>query len=80
LELVNTAERQKIRKQISDSMIKENWTEQAIQLTENSKEESQSMEEFFRNEMKILIYDKNLPNHRRHQRLLSLIEKVLTER
>ena len=49
-------------------------------MIEKSKANSASLEEYFQNEMKILMNAHNLQNHKRHKRLMELIEKVQSER
>ena len=45
-------------------------------LLEESKANSASLEEYFSNEMKVLLHANSLRGHHRHQRLMELIEKV----
>ena len=49
-------------------------------LIEKSKANSASLDEYFQNEMKILMNAHNLQNHKRHTRLMELIDKVQSDR
>lgn len=69
-ELVTPAERQKLRKQIADAMVREEWIPEAMHLVEQAKTDSKSINEHFLYEMKVLMHDHNLPTHIRHQRLI----------
>ena len=40
---------------------------------------SESLEDYFQNEMKVLMNAHSLQNHKRHKRLMELIEKVQNE-
>lgn len=73
---VPPADRQKLRKQIADAMVRENWIPEAMHLVEQAKSDSNSIQEIFLYEMKVLMHDHNLATHLRHQRLLNLVEKV----
>lgn len=44
---INSTERQKYRKQISESLIKEEWVPEAMHLVEKAKTDSSSTEEWF---------------------------------
>ena len=78
--LVGIPEKQKKRGPIQTQLVKERWTKQAVNLIEKSKANSASLEEYFQNEMKILMNAHNLQNHKKHKRLMELIEKVQSER
>ena len=78
--LVGIQEKQKTRRQIHSHLVKERWTKQAVNLIEKSKANSATLEEYFQNEMKILMNAHNLQNHKRHKRLMELIDKVQSER
>ena len=45
--IVSLPERQKMRRQMSISLIKEDWTREAVILLEKSKEDHQSLDEYF---------------------------------
>jgi len=74
--LISSKERQKMRKQIADQLIREDWTPEAMNLVEKAKAECKDLQDFFFYEMKVLIHDSHLATHKRHQRLIKLIEKV----
>ena len=73
-------EKQKYRRQIMNHLVKEKWTKEAVNLIEKSKSDSASLEEYFQNEMKILMNAHNLKKHKRHHRLMELIDRVQGER
>ena len=77
---VSVQEKQKYRRTIHTQLVKERWTTEAVTLIEKSKADSSGLEEYFQNEMKILLHAHNLKSHHRHQRLMELIEKVQSER
>jgi hypothetical protein len=66
VELVTPAERQKLRKQIADAMVREEWIPEAIHLVEEAKASSKTIQEEFLYEMKVLMHDSSLPTHIRH--------------
>ena len=74
--IVTLQERQKMRRQISNSLTKEGWTREAVTFLEKSKDDSESLDEYFQNEMKILMHDHTLQNHKRHRRFVQLIDKI----
>lgn len=47
-------------------MVREDWTTEAMHLVEKAKVDSKSIQDFFMYEMKVLIYNSNLPTHKRH--------------
>ena len=49
-------------------------------MIEKSKAHSASLDEYFQNEMKILMNAHNLKNHKRHKRMMQIIEKVQSDR
>ena len=49
-----------MRRQIHGYLVKERWTKQAVNLIEKSKANSATLEEYFQNEMKILMNAHNL--------------------
>jgi hypothetical protein len=57
-------------------LLREEWIPEAIDLFEKQKELSLEIEEQFANEMTVITHDKRLSNHKRHQRMVQLIEKV----
>ena len=65
-----------MRRQMSQSLIREQWIEEAVTLTEKSKLDSETLDEYFQNEMKILLHDNTLKNRNRHMRFVQLIDKV----
>lgn len=73
---INTQERQKRRKVIAEALLKEDWIPESIDLYEKQKMTSTKIEDQFGQEMQIITSDKRLSNHKRHQRLVQLIERV----
>ena len=73
---MNENERQKCRRYIADSLVKEEWIPESMELYEKQKMAAKDTEEYYNNEMTLLTNDKRLSNHKRHQRLIHLIEKV----
>jgi hypothetical protein len=67
-----------LRKEISQSLLQESWVEEAVNLVETSKLAARDVEEFFLNELSVLIYDKSLSNHKRHERFMQLVEKCIS--
>ena len=65
-----------MRRQMSQSLIREQWIREAVTLTEKSKLDSETLDEYFQNEMKILLHDNTLKNRNRHMRFVQLIDKV----
>jgi len=47
-------------------LIKEKWSQAAVAVIEKSKVDSANLEEYFLNEMKILMNANNMRNHKRH--------------
>ena len=45
--IVTMAERQKMRRQMSINLIKEDWTPEAVILLEKSRDDHQSLDEYF---------------------------------
>jgi hypothetical protein len=75
-ELIKPEERQKLRKQIADSMVREEWIPEAMHLVEQAKVESKSIQEEFLYEMKMLMHDHTLRSYQRQKRLTELVDKV----
>lgn len=50
---------------------------EAVNLVENSKMAAQNIEEFFVNELTVLLFDKRPSNHKRHKRFIQLVEKAV---
>ena len=69
-----------MRRQMSQSLIREQWIREAVNLTEKSKVDSETLDEYFQNEMKILLHDNTLQNRNRHMRFVQLIDKVQSEK
>lgn len=61
-------DKQKNRKQIAESLIREGYLSEAKFMVERAKEDSQTLEEHFNSEMHILTYDKRMTRHKRHKR------------
>ena len=64
--VMNQGERIKYRRYIADSLIKEDWIPESMELYEKQKISARDVEEYYINEMTILANDKRLSNHKRH--------------
>lgn len=73
---IGSQDRQKRRKIIADALLKEDWIPESIDLYEKQKMTSTKIDDQFSQEMQIITSDKRLSNHKRHQRLVQLIERV----
>ena len=61
---------------MANSLITEGWTREAVTFMEKSKEDSETIDEYFQNEMKILMHNHALPNSKRHRKFVQLIDKI----
>jgi len=65
-----------LRKEVSRSLLEENWVPEAMTLVEKSKGAALDIEQYFDNELTVLKYDKRLSSHKRNKRFVQLIDKV----
>lgn len=65
---------------MAESLIREEWTADAMHLVESAKNDCKGIDELFTNEMQILTHDRRMNRKQRHLRFNSLVDKVMNEK